>query len=354
MMIRNVIVILFIFVTMTTSLLSSAAAAAPATEKEAPKEKTKKASWVAHILRQRSESGIQNLSFETERVPVVLVAKNESLRPLVQLKGTYLRDGWQIFAQENKPLTMAEDKKTFTIFAYLNSQVNEVALTAKGPDGAIEREVIYLFAPEAQEFQIVSGWDSIMVSLGIANFSYSQTNFGTFTSTTGVVGVTYLSPEKSSRWGYYGNGDITVLTLDSSPISANPQVISARGDFTYRLPIYETSQWRTRAAAGLYYITMQSNGSPFGFENLFAPDIGVRSQYFKNQRESYVIDFHYVPMESGIFGKQRAFQLGGYWNRTSASLKQWQLGLNYSSSHFESSDQNIEVDMLTLSLGYSI
>lgn len=311
-------------------------------------------SWLAHVLRQNDSPGITNLKFSQERIPVMLVPHKKDLRPLVEIKVTYDRPDWTLFTPDGKPAKRGSLANEYVIFAFLNSQISELALTAKGPNSEKQTEMIYLFAPEAQEFQVVSPWNALSVSLGFTYLTYEQTLFGVLSSRGGMVGLDYISREGRSRWGYLGHLDMTILSLKSDPIDANPQLIDGRLLMSYRLPWGEQSRWRYKALFGLGYLSMISNGSPFGFSGLKYPDLAIRAQHYLSTKSSFIYEFRLVPLQNFSFEDQRGYHFSWTWSKTLKSLRRQDVILRYSDTQFTTDNQNIGVGLFSISLGYSI
>lgn len=316
-------------------------------------DEAKYSGWIAHINRQADQPQIQDLSFTKDDLPVLMVARGKELRPLVEIRGLYRREGWKLFAQ-NAPVKAGRAPGEFVIQAYLNSQINEVSLSAQGPQGESEREVVYVYAPDAKELHIVSAWDSLLFSVGYANLGYGQTNFGYFSSRTGLVGASYTSPETTSRFGLFSQALMTVLTLSSEPIDANPQVVEGRLDGTIRLGLRDQSRWRYSLIGGVSYLTLISNGSPFGFANLVAPEVGFRAKHYRTSQTALHAEVRAVTLKDVTFEKQRGLHFALGWTRTLPSLKLIDVSVRYSNSSFESTRQNILVELTSISLGYSM
>lgn len=312
------------------------------------------APWTAHILRQSEVPKLEGLTFPDKKLVVRLIPKSDELRPLVELKGNFNRPGWTLLVYGQRPMTSANNPNDFSVFAYLNSQVNEVTFEAKGPDGKIESETLYLFAPEAQEFQVVSTWESIVLSAGVASFMYEQSFFGRFRSSSGFLRLNYDSPEASSHWGTLAQGQITVLNFASSPIQANPQVVDAHAALSYRLGWGEEGRYRHRIFVGADYSAVYSNGSPFGFAGLMAPEIGWATRYYEDSRNTYMGEFRWVLFGDSSLGDQRALHAGLTWIQTLKSLRRRNLGFSIYDSSFVSDGQKIRVNLVSIQLGFSI
>lgn len=314
---------------------------------------SQKVSWAAHILRQKEVPQLTGLSFFSKNVPVVLAAKNEELRPLIELKYEYNRPDWKIAVQgaPGKPFNI--EKNIYVLHAFLNSQINEIVFSATGPNGEKEQEVVYIFAPEAQEFQIVSTWTSLVGYLGIANLIYEQTGFGVLNTKSMALGLNYATLDSSSLFGFLANAQMTVATFQSEPVAANPQLIEARLAGTIRLPLSEQTRWRHKASLGANHLSLLSNGSPFGFSALIAPELGFISQYYKNTRVSYISELRIVFLKNANFKNQRGLHGTFTLAETLKSGRKQDIFLRLSTTDYEEAKQRLAVHFFSLNLGYS-
>lgn len=319
---------------------------------QAPKT-AQKVTWVANILRQTETPQLQGLNFFSKSAPVVLIANENELRPLVEFKYKFERPGWKIQVQGQDGKLSGDDPTVFSVFAFLNSQISEITFTAVGPKGEKESEVVYLFAPEAQEFQVVSTWSSLVGYFGLANLIYEQSGFGVLNAKSMMIGINYLSADSASLFGLLSGIQMTVATLSSEPIAANPQLIDARVSGTMRLALREDTRWRYKLFLGLSHTTLLSNGSPFGFSSLLAPEVGVLAQYYKTSRLSYLIEARSVLLKDASLFKQRGLHAKLTLSETLKSSRKQEWSLHLSTTDYESEAQRIAPHLIGLSLGYS-
>ena len=206
--------------------------------------------WVAHVLRQKDGKKIQRLSLPQLRLPVMLVPQKSDLRPLVEVRLKYDRPGWELFAPNGTKVKKLKNSELFVVFAFLNSQVNELTLIAKSANGDAESEKLYLFAPEVQEFEIVSPWSSIYANVGLGYMTYEQRGFGRLVWKGATIGIGYDTMENSSPWDLHAYVRMSVLSFQTQPVSANPQYINGKLHLSYRLPWLEQTRWRFYGAIG--------------------------------------------------------------------------------------------------------
>lgn len=314
-------------------------------------QQSQQAIWVAHILRQRpKEKKIEGLEFKGEKIPVFLLPHKDSFRPLVKIKPRFQQEGWKLYVGKNTPAKPSGEEGEYVVYAYLNSRISEIQFLARNENGETRREKVYIFAPEARQFKQVSAFKSVSYNIGFSKLFYEQTTFGVFTASSLVLGLSYLTPEKGSKWGMIGDFDITVMTLDSEPIDHNPQFYEGLIAGTYQYKIFKKDpRWRSRLIAGIGTSGLISHGSPFGYSGLAGIDLGVRSEYFKNRTESYIIEGHYMTYDGISLTQDRAFSIEGKWRFNHENLRQTVVGLRMVTHKFQVSFEEIEVDFISLS-----
>jgi hypothetical protein len=336
----------------------------PRSKDESPIEATtppvkppQKTVWVAHILRRKtSDLLIKNLEFPDNRVPVFLVAKDEGLRPTVSIHGKFDRPGWKLVLQDNIPVSFDATPGEFTIYAHLRSRISEVLLTAVGPAGEKEIEHVYVYAPEAMEFQVVSAWDQILLSAGVSFLSYAQAGFGEYQSISGLLSARYSSPENwKSRFGLLASGDVTVFTAASSPVDRGPQILEGKLDISFLLKPDPTKRWRSQIFAGGSYLTMLSYGSPFGFSDLIAPEFGMRSRYTVNPQAAWIGEARFVALAPPGSFDQLGCNLSIAWSKFVSDSHRLELGFQYTGYIYEPEPSvAIHLHQFALKLGLSI
>lgn len=275
----------------------------------APPVNVKRTIWTAHVIRQRAqEYRISDLNFPEMKLPVVLIEKDNKLRPLVEIKGVYAKPDWALYDPTGMPLYVDPKTHEFRLYAYLNTRISEASLLARGPKGETQSEHVYIFAPDAMEFKIVTPYENFSVVAGLGTLNYSQTQYGEYASLNGSLGVQYVSPEPKT-FGYLGEANLTMLTLYSNPAEHGPQILEARADGTYRIPFTSNPQWRTHILLGADYESMLSNGSPFGFANLILPEVGMRTRFTQTSRKSWLGIARFQPIGDVLGFRQYGLNL---------------------------------------------
>lgn len=286
----------------------------------------------------------------------MLVARESKLRPLVEISLSFKRPGWTIESQGAR-LLPSSDPTEYRIPAYLNGRINQISLVAKGPKGESESETLYLYAPDAQEFEVVSSWDRVLLTSGLSGLNYYQTGFGGFRSLSLLLSAQYATPpDRPSRWGLFGTADVTVLTMIESPnVGASPNLIQAKGDVMFRVTSLRPKLWNVFLLAGVNYTTMLSDGGPFGFANLVAPDLGVRARYLLSSKTAVVGDIHYVPVDHLTAFHDRGLDLSLSWSQILSNFHRAEIGLSFSTLNYQPDTvSTIQVNLLSARISYSI
>jgi hypothetical protein len=304
----------------------SVATTPAANTKSEEAEKPRRAPWLAHILRRAPpETRIHELNFSDLSVPVMLVGKGSSIRPLVSIKLSFARPDWALLGQ-GKPIAIDESGSA-TVYAYLNGRVGQLNLTAESKTGAVENETIYIFAPDAQEFNIVSSWSALMLGLGLNRWDYFQSLYGNYIAYTTSLVVQYV-PESSARFGLLAVGEMSFASISASSSDYSPQLLNAHADATMMVSNFN-SRWRHRMLAGVNYLSILSNGSPFGFANLIAPEVGLRSRRPMSSAIDLIGEVRYVPLGDLLRFREYGFDIKVGLNRTLTNLHQAEIAIGF-------------------------
>lgn len=311
--------------------------------------KSRKALWVAHVLRQKTEGkSLKNLELVSDRLPVYLVPQGESFRPLVKLRLNYNRPGWQLYLSDKDPVRKSNNNNEYTVYAYLRSRISTITMTTVGPSNEIESETFYMFAPEAREYKMVSIFDSVLFTVGHTYLVYRQTTFGTFVSQSLLVGAKFISPEKGYDWGYFADASMSVFTYTSSPSKESPQFFDARAGASYLVKVFDDPKYRSRFTLGASTINLFSFGSPFGFSGLYGPNMGFRTEFYMNANHSYAAELQLAPYEFADFLTERTIKISFDFNKNLNNLRRGQIGLSYANHYFSSGSERIRSDQLNI------
>lgn len=311
---------------------------------------SQRAMWIAHVLRQKKESQrIPELSLEFLKIPVFLIPKADSFRPLVQLKLNFKKKGWKLLDSSGQPIRKAKGANEYILYAYLNSRISTVDLIAKGPEkGQEQLEKIYLFAPEAREFKTSAVLNSVQFFVGHTYLNYRQRSVGKYVANSLLLGAKYMSPEKGEKIGYLADVSSTVYTYDSSPIQRSANFLEGRAAATYKLKLFKDPQKRSRVFAGVSTINLFSLGSAFGFSGLYGPNLGLRTEYYKTGVNSYTAELQFTPYEFKDPLAERSLKLSLEWNKNLDSTRRAQLGLSYANHEFTAGVDEFSAHLLSV------
>lgn len=311
--------------------------------------------WIAHILRQiKNEENIPFLEFKLRKVPISLVPQDGILQPMIMVEGTLEKIGWSLSVEQKKVLLEETGKRNFQLPLFIKGRVNEFTLVAQNSKNEILREKIFIFAPHASEYIKVSPWNAVMLSLGLAGLSYYQSDFGIYQSIATLVSARYAPLEGENPWSWATQLEMTIQTLTSKPIRKSPQLIEGKLSGAYRLiPKYDP-RLSEQILFGASYLTMLSNGSPFGFANLLAPELGWRFRWKKDSANFLVGDLRFLFLSTNIF-KERGFEIGASWSHALKNLHNIEYGFSYSSLVYQpESEIEVNSDLLIFKIGYSL
>lgn len=311
--------------------------------------------WAAHVLRRTpKDKAILGLHFPDRQIPVMMVAKSQRLRPVVEVRGTFQRPGWRLFVQGENPVYATSNSSEFVFYAHLNGPLSAVDLVSRGPEGTEPQvEQIFIYAPQIRDLKVISAWNETMLSVGIAALQFTQSRLGDYSSVNGLFSARYLTPDRSeNRWGLALGLDATVFTLVSIPARNAPQFLQMSADLTYTLQA--SHEFRTQALAGVHYMSLLANGSPYGFNNLVAPEWGVRVGWTKSPTSAWVLDLRMTSIKGLIDFSRRGVDVQIGWNRLLENLHRFEIGLGLNSLIFESTNGAVIQNSLgSVKFGYS-
>ncbi len=311
--------------------------------------KSQKLMWVAHILRDKgADKKLDGLEILAEQVPVYLVPQEENFRPLVKMKINYNKPGWTLFLNDKEPVRKVNELGEHIVYAYLRSRISTMSITAVGPKRETQTETLYLFAPEAREYKMVSVFDSVLFTVGHSFLVYRQSSFGTFVSQSLLLGAKYISPEKGYNLGYFADSYITAYTYTSSPIKESPQFFEARAGLSYLIKMTKNPKYRTRFTLGASTVNLFSFGSPFGFSGLYGSNLGVRTEFYRSAKNSYAGELQITPYDYSDPFAQRSVKLSVDWNYNLSNLRRAHYGMSYTNHMFSQDNEKINSDQLNL------
>jgi len=247
-----------------------------------------KTKWEALIIRESDVTKqIPHLRLINAKIPVFLVQKDTLFRPLVAVEFESKPVPGRVLVAGQIPLAQSRDPRKKILYAYLGSKKNDVTLVYKIGKKVVQTEKILIMAPDAQEYSVVSPWDSLRIALGSTLLSYKQTGYEGFYSWNGMVSLQYHSPEKNKTFGYNFDLDATVLTARATQDGYSPQLVTGKIEGVYFYEPMIDSVMRYHLLFGLNYLNIFSNGAPFGVKNLFTFDVGTRLRYIVDEKVDY-------------------------------------------------------------------
>ncbi len=347
-----------IFLTTMLILLSITSGAADEPKKPAEeKSRGTKASWGAELVRRSvAPAAIPELIISESKLVVTLVPRGGKLRPSVEIRGSFNRPGWSLSIDRSLLLPPQKTgKQSFSVVAYLNGRLSEVSWTARGPNGEVITEPILLLAPDAQEFRIAPKWGELMFFSGYTSLSYFQTQLDHFSSKSILLAGEFMSTKGRSRFGLAGAAQANVFSLSGTPSQYRPLHLGVKADVTYDLMRMSPKRLRFTPLLGVSYSTMFSNGSPFGFSNLAAVEIGTLATYDLKPGTNLVADLRYIPIKGIIALEQAEVDFGIGWTKQLENFHRVQIDLRYSNLAYKPNEPTvIHNRIISLRIGYNI
>lgn len=317
-------------------------------------EGSKRAAWFAHPLRIKYQDRIDGLYIDSEKLPVFLVPTDKNIRPMVQLKLRYDREGWQLFDGEKQSLKKTSVENEYLLYAFLNSKLSTVQFYALGPNEELEEEKLYVYSPEAKELKTKSIFNSLILSAGYSYIDYRQSSFGTFITNSLFFGLNYSSPFKGRRLGYYGDLSSTIYTFFSSPIREPTSFLDGRLGLSYSAKVFKDFRYKSDFRLGVSSFNYFTFGRDFGFTGLFGPDLGFKTEFFRNGSESYILNLSFVPFDFENVLDERAIRIEFYRNMNLKNLRKAQIGFEYSNTAFQFEIESIDVHFFGLKFGLGL
>ncbi len=255
---------------------------------------------LAHVIRQQGEELILGLSIVSNELVVEMVNHQSKIRPRVNLKFKYDRKDWQLYLQDQLLLEPNDKDGIITIPAFLNEKINEVSLFARGPHGALQVEKIYIYAPEAREFEITEPWNVIHLEAGLMFLSYKQQYYNEFKMFNTVIGAHVGTPDYKDRWSFKFDLNVAALNIQSNQEQYAPQLFQFNVTTNYKFQFETLLNQNFYAQLGVNYFTMIANGTPFGVKDLIAPLVGLTYRKIIDRKNDWILFFHLIPYDSKL------------------------------------------------------
>ena len=339
--------------------------------------------WTAFVLRRKNpQDRIPELEVVDLKLPVLLRPIKERIRPFVELRIQYKNESNLLFLTDDKPVEKDSYPLQYKVYVYLNGKINEITLISRADPSRVgvksndlknedseaketslnmknekieKSETLYIYAPDINAYNISSPWNKIILFGGITGVGYYQSTYGDFRSVNPSIGFLYSPIDQPEKIGWLFAGSGTLTTVYSSPISRAPQFYSLRGDVSYLISSSVSTRWTSHALLGLNFQTMMPNGSPFGFSNLFAPELGLRTRYTRDSSSYWSGEFRSIWFGSPSDNRQLGFGIGISKSDLLSNFHRIEYGLDFSYSQYLATESTtVKIQLFTIRLGYSI
>lgn len=318
-------------------------------------ERVKKSQWVAHVLRRKeAENQVAGLELLTLQTPILYNFHEGQFKPTVEVRMKFVRPGWRAFFGKMGPEIPLDSENEASVFLFLKANVSDVDILIRGPNNEEQSEKIYVYAPEVRELKFASPWNKVVIGLGGGVLNYYQTVFGQYRSGNAIASLLYSPDSLWDKFSLIAKTDFTFSTFYSTPIHSGAQLLDVRLDGTYQLSHGFDPTYRWYSIVGVSYLTMFSNGSPFGFADLAAPEVGLRLRALIDPSNFLIGEARFSFFGTFDFG-QRGLQGSITWSRWMENLRRLDLTLEYTSAQWEADSQtSVRTDMVSLKLGMSL
>jgi len=323
--------------------------AAFAEEKSEKKEDTKPSVWTAHIIRAK-KNRIDSLNLIDKKVPVYLVAYDESFRPYLKIVGQYSRKGWTISLENSSPLSLSP-KGYFEINTYLNGRLSKVALEANGPSGESEKETLYVFSPQAREMVSNNYFKNTGFKVGHSYLDFSQSSFGNLISQSLYLEFNHSKRFKKSNFGYALSVGSTVYTYHSSPIPRSSNFIDSQLLMTYAPSGAVSSRFSHSFAFGAKNINLISLGEGLGFSGLIGAQSEWHLKYFVNSSNSLNFEIGGATYSLSDLSGSRSLEGSFSWTRNLDNQRMLDIGLKYQNVKFSQDNDEVSIGLTTVYIG---
>ena len=223
----------------------------------------------------------------------------------VDFEGTYEKDAlWTLIREGDVVKRNADGEFKLQLEVPSEEGVSRVELTAIGPRGEIEREVIGIASKKLSEEARREYFKRVAASagLGFTFVDYQDNQSENFTETAITLNARILYFLVPRKWDIGASGYFTILPLSStSAASRSPRFFGLNARVGYVLPFVH-SPWRLSLLVGIYYATMLSADTPsiYGFRNVSGPQVyPLLTRIFSLRHSAYVYG-KYSPINNGI------------------------------------------------------
>lgn len=307
------------------------------------------------VLKRESKARIESsliskkiiqLEWLNDRPKVLLVQNEREGHFFVTLEGKYSREGWSLIS--NKMKITRDENHEFKITQEITENNPEVFLTAIGPQGEIEQDVVEiadvdwkLQAELIEYFPVKRLFFS--PGLGIGSINYRETGIGSYNTNvlTGKISGTYLL--FPPHWDV---GLSTYFTLFQFTRSLPIKTIffGMNGRLGYILTDLR-SPWRITIYGGYYYASVFANPNELGFEGMNGPQIfpTIKRSLKRNRAVSGYVKYSPISKNMGLYDlHSREFAVGFAYSRmVGKSFRTLSFTFDYANLNLKDVDANL-------------
>jgi hypothetical protein len=259
------------------------------------------ASWVhandvIPVKVEGSGEGPNSIQWKPEATAVFMRVGKTGSAAKAQIQGSLPDSDWSVL-HGTRPIVVG--KKDFTFPLTLISPVSTIEVVLIDPLGNAYPQRVKFTAPDwnhsveaLQVFQLQRS--TLGVALGPASINFQQTDVPTYTQTAISVTAFYTRP-LSIRM----DGNLTVfgtaLPLSSSRNDVKVRIFGLNARLGYN-PLRLKHPWYLSLMGGVYYNTMMTTPSVFGYRNVAGPQLYPLIRYRMNNRSSISTFLKFSPV----------------------------------------------------------
>ncbi len=255
----------------------------------------------AKLVIPESNEKITNLQWVSEEPLVKTIEVENKTKISVILKGNYANEDWNLI-RDAEPTTLSE-KGEFTMEIPVTKKITPIELTAIGPLGEVERQIVQVqvMTIGIEKEEINSDFPSqvaIVPALQFSSIAYTETGVSDYSEIAVTGKIQYLRSVFSKRWDVGASVFFTLFPLSRTP-SITARFLGVNARFGYILPWLQ-EPWKLSLLGGVYYVTSFVTSSQFGFKNMMGPQIFPTLRRILNNGSSISTYLKYSPVSGKL------------------------------------------------------
>ena len=192
------------------------------------------------------------------------------------------------------------------------------------------------------------------VSADLTSITYQETGLANLTELALTGKFSYLLELAPRKWDLGISGFATLLPISTNQAGVSLRFFGINGRMGYVVP-WIREPFRFSLLVGGYYTTTMSSGLPFGFRNMFGPQVFPTLRYNVTQSDAVTVYFKYSPILNGstLTFQSKEVAYGASWGHSLANRHPLSFSVNASQLDLNLDTGTGKLDILsqTLSVG---